>query len=233
MGLGTLFIGYFLILNIAYFGFTDLIAGLVMLLGLYRLMSLEKNFKLAFYSLIPFSLLGLFELVLAVLEMFSSVKNAETISLVTGAARYLMIAVFTYFILSGIASLANEVDIPRLERKAKSTKIYTSVIFIFATLMQTPNLDKLITTYAVTVIAFVILLASFIVTAITLTVIYSAYANICMPGDENRTTETPSKFGFVNKFREYENEKRREYAEYRLSKLNQKANKKKKEKKKK
>lgn len=233
MGLGTLFIGYFLILNIAYFGFTDLISGLVMLLGLYRLLSLEKNFKLAFYSVIPFSVLGLFEFILEVIRMFSSVNRLESILVVTGALRYILIAVFTYFILSGIQSLAKEVDIPRLERKAKSTKIYTSVIFILATVMQTPSLDSLISPYAVTVTAFIILLASFIVTAIALTVIYSAYANICMPGDENRTSEAPSRFGFVNRFREYENEKSREYAEYRLSKLNEKAKKRKKEKKKK
>ena len=231
MGLGTLFFGYFLILNIAYFGFTDLIAGLVMLLGLYQLMNIEKNFKFAFYSVIPFSLLGLFELVLEVIEMFSSIKNVESIMTVIGAMRYLLIGVFTYFILSGIASLAKEVDIPKLYRKSKSTIVYSSFIFISMVILQSPFPDSMLKPVAV--IAVLMLAASFIVTVVALTVIYSAYANICMPGDENRTSEAPSKFGFVNKFREYEDGKRREYAEYKLSKLNQKIEKQKKGKKKK
>ena len=59
MGFGTLFIGYFLLLNLTYYGFTDVIAASVMLLGLYKLSGVNKYFKAAAISsgaLLVFSL---------------------------------------------------------------------------------------------------------------------------------------------------------------------------------
>ena len=44
MGFGTLFIGYFFLLNISNFTYTDIIAGMVVLLGLYKLSSVNKQF---------------------------------------------------------------------------------------------------------------------------------------------------------------------------------------------
>ena len=66
MGFGILFIAYFLLLNIAYFSFTDIIAGLALTLALNKLSPVNKYFK---YSQIPsgvFSLLGLVELAVGV-----------------------------------------------------------------------------------------------------------------------------------------------------------------------
>ena len=49
MGFGTLFIGYFLLLNITMPGVSDIIATLVMLLGLYRLQMVNGKFKAGFF----------------------------------------------------------------------------------------------------------------------------------------------------------------------------------------
>ena len=49
MGFGTLFFGYFLILNVTYYGFTDAIAAAVMLLGFYKLSTVNSYFKYAAY----------------------------------------------------------------------------------------------------------------------------------------------------------------------------------------
>ena len=44
--------------------------------------------------------------------------------------------------------------------------------------------------------------------------------NICMPGEENKEyVEKPSKFEFINRFRKRQEEKNREYAEYRLGQM--------------
>ena len=55
---------------------------------------------------------------------------------------------------------------------------------------------------------------------------------ICMPEDKEME-EKESKFGFVNSFRRHEEEKQREYAEYRLEKMKKKMEKKSKRKEKK
>ena len=70
MGFGTLFIGYFFLINISYFTYTDIIAGMIMLLGLYKLSSVNKPF---FYGAICagiFALFSLFEFVVTVLGIF-------------------------------------------------------------------------------------------------------------------------------------------------------------------
>ena len=47
---------------------------------------------------------------------------------------------------------------------------------------------------------------------------------ICMPDDkDNEVANTPSRFEFVNKYREHTAEKQKEYAEYKLSKMNAKS----------
>ena len=60
MGFGTLFIGYFLLLNITFYEFTDVIAGVIILFGLYKLMGNSRYFKLPCYFSISFAIFGLF-----------------------------------------------------------------------------------------------------------------------------------------------------------------------------
>jgi hypothetical protein len=43
-----------------------------------------------------------------------------------------------------------------------------------------------------------------------------------MPEDKKEYVPRPSRFGFVNRFRAHEDEKRREYAEYKLEKKKKK-----------
>ena len=69
MGFGTLFIGYFLLLNIAYYTFTDIISALVMAMGLYKLSSVNRGFGYAFYASIGFALIGAGELFLEMLSL--------------------------------------------------------------------------------------------------------------------------------------------------------------------
>ena len=61
MGFGTLFIGYFLLLNLTYYGFTDLIAAAVLLLGLYRLSRINKHFLAASVVAVLFLIFGFAE----------------------------------------------------------------------------------------------------------------------------------------------------------------------------
>ena len=68
MGFGTLFIGYFLLLNLTYYGFTDVIAASVMLLGLYKLSPVNKYFRAAALSSGVFLAFSLGELGIAAID---------------------------------------------------------------------------------------------------------------------------------------------------------------------
>ena len=59
MGFGTLFFGYFLLLNIAYNTFTDLIAALIMAMGLNKLSTVNHPFKNGFIASVIFAVIGL------------------------------------------------------------------------------------------------------------------------------------------------------------------------------
>ena len=102
MGFGTLFIGYFLILNLTYFGYTDTIAALIMMLGLYRLSSVNRDFKFSMVFSIAYALIGTVELFEAVYSMFNPSFNTDVLVSYVAPFRYLAIGFLTAFMLLGI-----------------------------------------------------------------------------------------------------------------------------------
>ena len=89
MGFGLLFIGYFLLLNLTYYGYTDLICALVMFMALYKLQSVNKYFR---FALIPTGLFGavgmveLFDVLLSTLGI-----GIDSITNYIASSRYLLI----------------------------------------------------------------------------------------------------------------------------------------------
>ena len=228
MGFGTLFIGYFLLLNVTYYTFTDIIAALVMAMGLYKLSSVNRQFKGAFFSSIAFAAIGLVELVCQVYTMFIPNKDAIILDY-TGIPRYLIITVLTTFVLLGIENVADEVGLSELSKRAKITVPFSFAIFAILSILSIHALGNIIDVKILSVVTVLMLLSSFIMIIINLVTIYSSYMRICMPEDkDNDVIDKPSKFEFVNKYREHTAEKQREYAEYKLNKLREKNQKKKK-----
>ncbi len=183
MGFGTLFIGYFLILNIFNYSYTDLIAALIMLLATYKLSAVSPEFKKGFLFLIPYAALGAYEIVVEIISMFKMSAENPLLTGVIGILRCALLGLVSFFILSGIKKLASELELPRLRDKAKSSTVSVIIAYSIALILEIPSLDKLIPTKALAVIALLSLIFSFAVTAYSLTAIYSAYAHICMPED--------------------------------------------------
>jgi len=228
MGFGTLFIGYFLLLNITYtFCLTDIIAAAIMALGLYKLSSVNKDFTRALYSSYAFILFSLAELVIEGLNMFGITKNYTDIIPYVSMARYVIVFVLTMFMLRGIADVANEVGIKALEKRASHSVIANAIIYALCFVFEIPPIAT-ITSAPMAIIGLVLLLSLFVIVIVNLVTIYTAYMRICMPEDENEEEEKPSRFAFVNKYREHRMQKEREYAEYKLEKAKKKAEKKKK-----
>ncbi len=229
MGFGTLFIGYFLILNITYFGYTDLISGLIMTLAFYKLWNINREFRMALGFAAALSAVGLAELVEATLSTFIPTLSSEIFLSYVAPLRHLIIGILTAFMLLGIKSVAEEVGVPDLAKRARILLPFCYAVFAAETVFEFPILAELIPTAALTVIATLLLLSEFILVILNLVTLYTAYMKICMPEDvDNDPKEKQSRFGFVNKFREHEEEKRKEYVDYKLEKLQNKMNKKKK-----
>ena len=198
MGFGTLFIGYFLLLNLTYYGFTDLIAAAIMLLGLYKLSSVNRSFKLAAISSGVFLAFSLGEFGIATYELFTARIDSAVLVSVMSIMRCLVIGVFTLLMLRGIEEVAREVDVEELPaRAARMTKV-TAVVYSAWIILEAPL--SFINDYVLAVISLLTILATIALLIANLTVIYGCYMRICMPADET-LKDKPSRFGFVNEYR--------------------------------
>ena len=228
MGFGTLFFGYFLLLNIISFSFTDLIASLVMAMGFYKLSTVNNHFKGAFYISFGLSAVGLLELGVDFYSIFVPSFASDTVLAYTTIPRSVIIATLTLFMLMGIESVADEVGLDALAKKARLSMPFTLIVYGISAILEIPYLEKIIDVKVLAILSVITLVAVMILVAINLVTVYSAYMKICMPEDkDNDPEDKPSRFGFVNKYREHNAQKQREYAEYKLEKLKKKNSKKK------
>lgn len=213
MGFGTLFIGYFLLLNITSYTYTDLIAGLIMLLGLYKLSTASWHFKLPMWASVAFSVYGLIELVLAVLELFEMFYLPSSTVNYVAIFRAAIICILTMLILRGILKLAKELDVERLPLSCRTAMIWTLAIYILKILLETSILNSLLPTEAMAILYIVMLFAILAITVYLLVIIYTAYMRICRESDLKPKEKQASTFGFINDFNEKRDERRREEEE--------------------
>lgn len=219
MGFGTLFVGYFLLLNLFYYGFTDIIAGLIILMAAYKLRGINKYFSLLCVPAVVYSLLAIPSLVSSAASIFG--RDLSYLLDYIAAPKYLLMGAISVLMLMGIEAVAREVEANDTAKRARLALPFTYFAFSVGTVMQLPFLGGIFTDAALMISGTVILLITFIVIALNLIAIYSAYRWICMPEEVNNDTrEQPSRFEFVNKFRAHQEEKSREYAEYKMQKMN-------------
>ena len=222
MGFGTLFIGYFFLVNISNFAYTDIVSAMLMLLGLYRLSNVNKHFRFGMFSSAAFAVFSLAQLSLNIINIISAMKWYETALPYVNSARYLFVFVITIFIFRGIEQVALEVEAYALSKSAKAA-VPLCAIFAVASIFELPFLTSLLGSF-VTYVYFAVILAVVISVFSNLITIYKAYMQICMPEDEKRVKK-PSRFKFMDKFYDSIERGSREYAEYKQSKKKDKSKK--------
>ena len=226
MGFGILLIGYFLILNLTYYGATDLIAGIIMMMAFYKLRTVNKYFSFGILPSALFAIVGVPELVELGASLFG--RDLSFILSYTAAPRYLVICIISILMMKGIEQVAREVEVYKTARNAKNVQPFIYLVFLAMMILELPITfgDE---SKWIGLAGLIFLLGCFALVLYNLTVIYSAYKWICMPEDvDNEVEDKPSRFGFVNSFREHQEKRNREYAEYKLNKMTEKATKKKK-----
>lgn len=224
MGFGSLFIGYFLFLNVTYHGITDIIAGLVMLFGLTKLRYINKPFRYCYYATLGFTGFSFIELVIELVKMFGIINEINLLFTVISIIRSALICALTYLMLRGMAEVAREVDLPKIQEKCKERIPTVIVIYALWIVLEVLGLFGGIPPQIPAVVSVITLLATIVIIVMNLLLIYNCYMQICMPEDLI-PKEKKSRFGFVNKFNEYEEKKSREYAEYKLEKMKKKTEK--------
>lgn len=224
MGFGILFLGYFLLLNFAYPEYTDAISAAIMLYALYKLSSVNKNFKLAFFASAVFTVFGVFELGVEIYTMFLPISSLTTFYSITAILRHSLSAALTILMLLGMRDVSAEVGLGTHSKKCTYLSYATLAASLFGVLLEASGLGVIFEGQALAVMAAISILATLAVIALNLGAIYTCYMQICMPNEQNMERKK-SKSALVESFRRHEEEKQREYAEYKFEKFKQKMNK--------
>ena len=199
---------------------TDVIAALMMLLAFYKLAYLNKAFSYGFIFSSIFAFFSVIEFASEAMRMFSLVSLGSTFISVIGMARYLIIAITTVSMLLGMRDIAKEVQLNALSVRCHKGVILTFIIYALNIIWQTSALIDLVPSVKFMAISgYLIILATLILVILNLVSIYGCYMHICMPSRERARETKTSRFAFVNSFKRHEDEKRKEYADYKLEKL--------------
>ena len=200
---------------------TDVIAALLMLLAFFKLAYLNRGFSLGFIFCSIFSAFGAFEFISDAMRMFNIVSLGASFISVVGMIRYLLICLTTVFMLIGARDIAREVDLNALAVRCHKGIILTFIIYALNIIWQTSSLLGFAPSVKFMALSgYIIILATLILVIMNLISVYGCYMHICMPGEDKSGASKKSRFSFVNAFRAHEDEKRREYTEYKLDKLN-------------
>ena len=142
MGFGTLFIGYFLILNFAFYFYTDAIAAVIMLLGLYKLSTVNRPFKNAMYIALGFTVFGVFELIFNMYGAFAYIPHEDIINTALATVRYGILLALSVFMLNGMAEVADEVGLSKISKKSVRLKGIASFIYAVSIVLEASSAIK-------------------------------------------------------------------------------------------
>ena len=185
MGFGILFFGYFLLLNITYYVFTDVVSGLLMAYALFKISSVSSYFKRPLYLSIAFAIFGLVELVLGGLDLFGII-SVSGFSNYMSIVRAVILCLFTVLLLRAMLSIAKELEVKDLPVKCAAMSIWTVLYYVAEISFNTGFLANLIPDSAISVIYLVLIIASIMLPIANLTAIFSCYRWICLPEDLER-----------------------------------------------
>ena len=219
MGFGTLFFGYFLLLNITNYLVSDAIAGVIMLLGLLKLKNVNRRFAFSYVVGIVFTVFGFGELAVFLIDMLKlSPAFVEGAVPYLALLRHLIVAALTVGLLGGMEEVSREVGLEKIPDRCRALSVSSFLVFGLWIVLEAP-LPEWIPTPVFSVLFLLAIISLLVLIIAVLTTIYGCYMRICMPGEENGRVRKPSKFGFVNEYRERQAEKEREMEEYRIKRL--------------
>ena len=229
MGFGILFIGYIFLLNLSFFGYTDLLAGVLILYALEKLKRWNKGFRYAFFATIPFTAIGLLEFILKISASFSSTLS-PTLIMTAEVLRMVALCPMHVCLLLGLKEITAEVGLKKMESRAMMLMPLSPLIHLLEALLVIDPIFSEVDPGTLLSMRFVLLLGALIYTLGMAVFIYKCYARICMPSDVDMK-ERPSRFKFINDYRARKEAKQKAEIEARIEEMRKKNQNKKKKKK--
>ena len=218
MGFGLLFIGYFMaaIMSMSPLGgyLIRSLGYIVVLYAAFKLKKYNKDFKYLYFGSILMIVISLLIAASGITESITSRSFlSDTLKNVIGHAERVGYVIFTVSMCLPIRSIAKDTEVEKIAVAAIRNLIFTAIYFVLYLIAYIPlpfvNDYK---TYFGTPVFIIYIVIIFM----NLYMIFSCYAKICDESDVEMV-QKPSRFAFVNRFRE-ENERRRLEADERYKK---------------
>ncbi len=205
MGFGLLLVGYVLAcvatIGLGPYVFAGmLVGGFLMYLGLCELKKYSPVFLYALIGSILILLCSFIESFIWIDSVFSlgwSLSEGK-LPLIFDVIEYVIYIYFNFAMLAGIANLSRRVEYPETREKAFRNMYFVGLFAVYQLLMlmPIPFIAKQ-NGFFMTLLAII----KVIYTAINAFLLFKCYAMICPAGQEDMPRK-PSRFAFVNRFRE-------------------------------
>ena len=190
MGFGLLLAGYFLLLDVAYFLITDIIAAALIALALSKLSYLNRGFKTALATSFVFLAFSLVEFGFGAYDMlFSPIENPALISGIA-IVKHVILCTLSLTAFEGMREVSEEVGLASHAKKCRTVAYLALPVYVLAIIAETPSLFSWMSTdVAIFIGVITSMLARLVYLIFALTAIFGCYAKICMP-EEKKTTST-------------------------------------------
>ena len=210
MGFGTLFFGYFLLLDIAYYLITDVIAAAIMAYALSKLSTVNRGFKAALIASLVFLVFSAAEFAYGAYEMLFTPPNNPALISYSAALRNVIISILTFTALEGMRDVSAEVGLELLSKKCKIAAYATLPVYLIAIIAETPALLSFTTTYVAAIIGVSSILITLILIIVNLTIIHSCYCGICMPeeNEQQSSSKKKKKESFLDSYKRQRDERK-------------------------
>lgn len=204
MGFGYIFVGTVLTVNVVAHGYTDLIAYILILLGMLTLKDYGARLKTAYYAAWPLLFVGGIELLLyasdflgfSAAELFDFPVTDSELLMEAGMLNQIVLFIFTFLLLRGLRTLAKETDTFALESRVFRNQIFAVLYHLPMAFLNMP-FDHATVNRVQNYMMFPFLLFGFIYLILQAKLIFSFYMWICSEEDVSMERR-PSKIGVIN-----------------------------------
>ena len=190
MGFGFLFLGYFFLLNLPIGRvdiLPDVLGWLLMLGGLHRLCYFcpqDKSFPRAKLVLIPAAAVSAAVFVLDIVMA----DSGSPVLLITQLVYAVLQGAYEAFLLLGIYRLAHSVELPKLAARAGRMLAFTAAYYLLQLVYYSGIMNVVLPSYSAAYVqnylAFAIYILGYLWLILTLALLFTYYARICLEGDE-------------------------------------------------
>ena len=210
MGFGTLFFGYFLLLDIAYYLITDVIAAAIMAYALSKLSTVNHGFKAALIASLVFLVFSATEFGYGAYEMLFTPSDNPALITYGAVARNVIISILTFTALEGMRDVSAEVGLKPLSKKCRISSYATLPVYLLAIIAETPALLSFATTYVAAIIGVCSMLITLVFVIVNLTTIHACYCGICMPeeNEEKNSSKKKKQENFLDAYRRQRDERK-------------------------